>query len=234
MAERGFRRGWWVAALFAVPTVLAGVALGWPGPQLADGLRARSAAALDAAGLPDVHVALDGRDARLGNVPAGAEGSAVSAVGGVGGVRTVELLAPAVPPRGTAPTATGPTAPAEPGVPTPAERERLAAALAALGPVLFAPDSAELTASAHRTVARAAALLVAVPGVPVLVEGHVASTPDATEAGVRLAERRAAAVADELAAAGVDPGRVTARGRGAEVPRATAALSRRAEISPDG
>jgi 4-amino-4-deoxy-L-arabinose transferase-like glycosyltransferase len=115
---RSARRVWWFASFLAVPTALAGLALVWPGHEIADVLRERSEAALAGAGIGGVTVAVDGRDARLRNVPLGAGAAAVAAVGAVPGVREVWLETSAPPaPRGTAPTATVPTAPAEEDAP---------------------------------------------------------------------------------------------------------------------
>ena len=227
MAERrtGVRRGrrvWWFAAFLAVPTALAGIAMIWPGPRVAADIRERSETALAGAGLTGVTVAVEGRDAWLAQVPSGAERAAASVVAAVPGVRAVHLDTPALPaPMGTVPTATVPTAPIEDAPPAP-EAPVL---------VLFGPDAAALDAPALATVRRTAALLAAAPAARVLVEGHVADTPGGAEAGRQLAERRAAAVADALVAAGVDRSRITARGRGAEQPLGTPARSRRAEIS---
>jgi hypothetical protein len=97
------RRTWWfVSAFVAVPAVLACVTLALFGPRIVDDLRTRSDAALVHAGLPGVTVALDGRDARLGEVPAGAEHAVTQVVGDVTGVREVYLNA------GSAPAETAP------------------------------------------------------------------------------------------------------------------------------
>jgi outer membrane protein OmpA-like peptidoglycan-associated protein len=147
-----------------------------------------------------------------------------------GELSTRPAPAATVPPSVAAPTAAVPTQP-PPGV---GERERVSAGLvAALAeqPILFDPDSAELTGPSAEAVRRIAALLAAAPEVPVLVEGHVADTPGSPEVAQRLSERRAEVVTDALVAAGVDRARITARGRGAEHPLATPVLSRRVEVS---
>jgi outer membrane protein OmpA-like peptidoglycan-associated protein len=223
---RDAHRMWWVVGAFvAVPTALAALALVWPGPRIAEDLRTRSEAALEGAGLTGAMAAVEGRDVRLSDVPAGAEQKAAEAVAAVPGVRAVRLdvLAPpaGTAPVGTAPTASVPTAPADAAPPAPDRLET----------VLFAPDAADLDGPALAAVQQVAALLARVPDAAVVVEGHVADTPGGFAEGRLLAQRRAAAVADALVAAGVDRGRITARGRGAEQPLATAAQSRRAEIS---
>ncbi|WP_459214558.1 OmpA family protein [Pseudonocardia sichuanensis] len=127
-----------------------------------------------------------------------------------------------------APTAGRPT-PADRD-PAAAERERITVLLADR-PIVFTADSAELTAPAAETVREVARLLAAVPGAPVLVEGHAADTPGGLEAARLLSERRADVVAGALVAAGVSAERVATRGRGAEAPLAPVERSRRVEIS---
>ncbi len=217
---------WWVAALVVVPSLLAASALLWPGPQLADDLRARADAALDGAGLGAAAVTIDGRDANVSGVPGGAEGVAAAAVAGVAGIGAVRVAAGSGP--GTSP-ATGGQANGDPA----AERRQLVDGLAAvLGsvPITFAADSAVLEGPPAATVARVTELLRAAPGSPVRLEGHVADTPGSPETAQQLSERRAAVVAEALVAGGVERSRVTTRGRAAEVPLATPAASRRVEI----
>jgi outer membrane protein OmpA-like peptidoglycan-associated protein len=197
--SRRVRRARWFAALVAVPAVLAGLALVWPGRQMSDDLRHPSEQALDAAGLAG----------------------------------TVTADAAQADPVPAAPTAAQPT-PGKGDALAPAERERLVAQLAEVlsaAPIVFGPDTADLPGPSAASVQRMAELLVAVPAAPVLVEGHVADTPGSVEVEQRLSERRAVVVAEALEAAGVDRSRITTRGRGAELPLATPALSRRAEIS---
>jgi outer membrane protein OmpA-like peptidoglycan-associated protein len=98
-------------------------------------------------------------------------------------------------------------------------------------PIRFGADSAELSGPPAETVQRVAGLLVAAPQVPVLVEGHVASTPGGLETGLHLSEQRAAVVAEALKAAGVPAERISIRGLGAERPLATVEESRRVEIT---
>lgn len=106
-------------------------------------------------------------------------------------------------------------------------RATTAAALAAL-PVTFAADSAALTDSA--TVRQVADVLYSDPAANVLLVGYSADTPGPPEVAQQLSERRAAAVADALAGAGVDRTRLATVGRGESDPRPTVAASRRVEI----
>ncbi|WP_300007320.1 OmpA family protein [Pseudonocardia sp.] len=226
MADRRTRVALWAVALVTVPAALAAIAVLWPGPQLADDLSLRTEAALDAAGLTEVGTLVAGRDVRLVDVPAGAEGAALAAVTAVDGVRAAEVASVV-----STPAAADPE-PAAPGDVAPGRASgtgvEVAAVLAAT-PVTFAPDSAELEGAPAEAVDRIAALLRAGDD-PVTVEGHVADTPGRPEAAQELSERRAAVVADALVAAGVPRGRITAVGRGAAEPLDTRAASRRVDI----
>ncbi|HXV93797.1 MAG TPA: OmpA family protein [Pseudonocardia sp.] len=224
--SRGTARVGWVGALVTVPLLLAGLATVWPGPQLSAGLRAAAETALTEAGLDGVTVRMDGRDAELRGVPAGAEAAASGAVAAVPGVRTVAILA------GPSDTADAPVTPAPPP-PDPDEGPRLAEQVEALldtAPIRFRPDSAELTGPARETVRRLAELLRGAPGAQVVVEGHAADAPGPEEVAQRLSEARATAVEAALVEDGVAPERVSARGLGASRPLATRDASRRVEI----
>lgn len=237
MAERtGSRaaaRAGWLAALAVIPAVLAGAALLWPGPGIADDLRGRSQAALVAMGLPGATVAVSGRDVELDAVPRGSERAALDAVTAVSGVRTVRIGAVVEPepaPNLAARTAPGPSTPPD----GPADRRKeLAAEVAAIvaaDPVTFSADSAALVGRPAATVQRVAVALLATPDVPVELAGYVADTPGSPEAVQVLSERRAVVVAELLVAAGVDRTRITTEGRGATRPLETLAASRRVEI----
>jgi outer membrane protein OmpA-like peptidoglycan-associated protein len=127
-----------------------------------------------------------------------------------------------------APTGVG-SAPADRD-PAAVEHARVATLLAER-PVVFTADSAELTPPAAAAVQEVGQLLAALPGAPVLVEGHAADTPGGADAGRLLSERRAVVVGEALVAAGVAGDRIVTRGRGAERPLATVVQSRRVEIS---
>lgn len=237
-AASGWPAFWWFAAMVLVPAALAGVALLWPGPQLADDLRDRAASTLSAAGLGSVAVTIAGRDARLDAVPRGSELAAAAAVAGVTGIRDVQIGTATAPPlpgaHGTAPTAAVPAVPDAPGKLSAMARQvltgRIAAAVAA-APITFDPDSAELTVPAAATVMQIALLLVGEPDATVAVDGYVADTPGPAETAQRLSESRAAAVTAALVEAGVERSRITATGRGDTRPLSTPAASRRVEIS---
>jgi outer membrane protein OmpA-like peptidoglycan-associated protein len=229
-------RAWWFAALIAVPAALAGLALLWPAPQIADDLRARAETALHDAGLSGVLISVSGRDARLDAVPPGAERAALDAVGGVTGMREVVVESAAAPPvpQGTAPTGPLPTTPEDVTRLSTQARQALVDQISGLvgaAPIVFPPDSAELAGPPADTVRRVAALLAAEPAARVAVDGYVADTPGTPEAAQQLSDRRAAVVVDQLVAGGVDRGRITAAGHGATKPLATVAASRRVEIS---
>lgn len=231
-------RVWWLAALVGVPLALAGTALLWPGPQLADDLRGRAESALEAAGLGPVSVSVTGRDALLDGVPSGAERAAVETVSGVPGVRAVEVgsVAPLLPPPPAPPQALPSGSPPvdPPDALSAAARQQLADRLGAVvgaAPITFAPDRAELDGPAAATVRRVGELLAAEPAGRVDVDGYVADTPGGPEIAQRLSDERAAVVADALVAAGVARDHITARGRGATRPLDTRAASRRVEIS---
>ncbi len=75
------------ASAIVVPTVLAGLTLLWPRPQIEGGLTMSAAAALSAAGFPSADLRFDGRDATISGIP-GADGpDAIAAVEAVTGVR---------------------------------------------------------------------------------------------------------------------------------------------------
>lgn len=229
-------RALWFAALVAVPAALAGLALLWPSPQIADDLRVRIEAALREANLGTVLVSVSGRDARLDAVPAGAERAALDVVGGVAGIReaVVGSAAPPPAPQGTAPTGALPTTPEDGTRLTGQQRQALVdrvGGVVAAAPIVFPPDSADLAGPPADTVRRVGELLAAEPAARVDVDGYVADTPGTPEAAQQLSDRRAAVVTDRLVAAGVDRSRITATGRGATRPLATMAVSRRVEIS---
>lgn len=210
-------------AAVLLPAVLAGVALAWPGQRVAAGLDAQASAALAAVGLGDVAVHVSGRDAALAAVPAGSEEAAATAVGGVVGVRAVSIVPG---------TGVGPLRP-EVG-PLPSDRRALAEELTHVvgqAPVTFAADSAELAGPPAATVARVGALLAARPDIDVQLAGFAADTPGPAEVAVALSEQRARVVAAALAAAGVDPARISVQGLGATRPLSSTAASRRVEIS---
>lgn len=81
----------------------------------------------------------------------------------------------------------------------------------------FATGSAKLDAAAQAEVDGLATILKAYPGVKVEVQGHTDNTGDAA-ANKQLSAERAGAVMGRLIAQGIDAGRVTSAGYGAEMP----------------
>jgi outer membrane protein OmpA-like peptidoglycan-associated protein len=215
--------------------VLAGLALVWPGPGIADDLHGRAEAALHSAGLRGVTVDLTGRDAVLAGIPSGRESEAMWIVQGVEGVREVQVRpgTSVAAPRPTepepAPTAALPGGPPAPGT-TEADRRRVSALLAR-SPLLFTGDSASLTPSTARAVQELGALLTQLPAAPIELVGHTADSPDSTVDAQALSEQRATAVGEALVAARVDPARIRARGAGTTNPLASQAASRRVELT---
>jgi outer membrane protein OmpA-like peptidoglycan-associated protein len=108
-----------------------------------------------------------------------------------------------------------------------------------LGDVLFDTGQATLKPGAVNEVVRLARFLDENPGRSVRIEGHTDSTGSLTT-NLVLAQRRAEAVADTLAAAGVPRGRIVATGLGPDFPVAsndTAAgrqQNRRVEVVIEG
>lgn len=81
------------ASAIVVPTVLAGVTLLWPRPQIEGDLNAAATEALSSAGVPGATLALSGRDATLSGVAGPDAEQALAAVRGVDGIRVAELAA---------------------------------------------------------------------------------------------------------------------------------------------
>jgi outer membrane protein OmpA-like peptidoglycan-associated protein len=201
----------WLPAAVVVPALLAGLALLWPAPRIADDIATRTSAALAAAGLGGVGVTVSGRDVDLTGVPADALSRVREVAEQVSGVRAVTA------------TAGSPT--------TPSAGSDLATVLAAAAPVTFAADSATLQGAPAGTVTQVGRWLAAHPGARVRLTGHAADTPGPPSVAQALSEERARAVGDALRAAGVDPSRIVVEGRGNADPLPTAASSRRVEIS---
>jgi len=89
-----------------------------------------------------------------------------------------------------------------------------------LGDVLFESDQAELTADAMRKLYPLVSLLKERPERSIIIEGHTDSAGAETY-NQELSENRALAVRDFLAANGIDPQRITARGYGEDYPVAS-------------
>jgi outer membrane protein OmpA-like peptidoglycan-associated protein len=89
-----------------------------------------------------------------------------------------------------------------------------------LGDVLFETDRAELKPGAERTLDGLVRALRDDPAASVSIEGHTDST-GGRDYNIDLSLRRAQAVKDYLASRGIDPGRVSALGLGADYPVAS-------------
>ncbi len=94
--DRAARPAWLplAAATIIVPTVLAGLTLWWPRPQIEDHLTRAGGEALATAGFTGAALDLSGRDATISGVPASADGQrAIDTVEAVTGVRIARLPA---------------------------------------------------------------------------------------------------------------------------------------------
>ena len=115
-----------IAAAVVVPTVLAGLTLLWPRPQIEGGLTERAQAALSAAGISGAGVRFDGRDATITGLTGAAAERAAQVVAGATGVRVAVVgggvgAAPVPPPApGAAPAPAPGAAPAPAPAPGPA------------------------------------------------------------------------------------------------------------------
>jgi outer membrane protein OmpA-like peptidoglycan-associated protein len=99
-ADRSRHRPAWLplaAAALVVPTVLAGLTLLWPRPQIEDGLTRTATETLAAAGITGAGVTFSGRDALLTSVSGPEAQRAVDVVRGVPGVRVATAPVPGAP-----------------------------------------------------------------------------------------------------------------------------------------
>jgi peptidoglycan-binding protein ArfA len=105
-------------------------------------------------------------------------------------------------------------------------------ALLAGTPVVFAPDSPELTREGSAALEQVLGLVAAAPGARLQVDGYVATGRGSGRLTAQeLSDRRAATVREALVAGGVPADRVTARGLGEGDAPAAEAAGRRVEIS---
>ena len=95
---------------------------------------------------------------------------------------------------------------------------------------MFGPDTAMLTADSEAKVARIVSVLRTEPTARVEVVGHTAVEIDDPPLCLQLSQLRAEQVAIRLAAAGIDPARMSAVGVSHTQPKDTASASRRAEL----
>lgn len=187
-------------------------------------LHRQALAIVSAEGLERVEVAVDGRDLALaGEIDPTVDRRALSAtLAAIDGVRRVHDDLAVVDPAERLDDA----------------RRRFRDALARIdtGSVAFEPGSASFTSSSDATLEALARLLRAQPAFRVRIAGHTDDT-GGDVANLELSRRRAEAVAARLAAAGIDPDRMIAKGYGATQPVADnatdagRAANRRIEIS---
>lgn len=97
-------------------------------------------------------------------------------------------------------------------------------------PLLFGPDTATLTPEGRARLAQIVDVLRSSPAARVEIVGHTAVEIANPPLCLQLSQLRAEQVATRLAAAGIDPDRVTAVGVSHTQPLPTAAASRRAEV----
>jgi outer membrane protein OmpA-like peptidoglycan-associated protein len=115
-ADRSTPRTPWLAltaAAVVVPTVLAGLTLLWPRPQIESTLVTAAESALSAAGISGATVRFDGRDATVSGVSDAAAAQAVRAVEAATGVRAVRVASGEGQPGTAGGGAGAPSAPAQ-------------------------------------------------------------------------------------------------------------------------
>ncbi|MBX3194253.1 MAG: OmpA family protein [Microbacteriaceae bacterium] len=188
-------------AVIAVASVLGGTiaAVAVVGSEaIGAGLTQRATTALRDAGITGAAVHVEGREAYL-TVEDGTDPDAAErVVADVPGVRWVSIEPAPEPTAEPSPTPT-PT----PALPPAEVVDELEAA-----EIAFGPDSTELDADGLRAVARLAVVLARYPDAAVRLTGHVATVTGTSDAAREVALRRAQAVADALADAGIDPARI--------------------------
>lgn len=81
-----------VVSAIAVPTILAGLTLLWPGQQIENTLTDRAGAALSAAGITGATVRFGGRDATISGVSDAEAAQAIQAVEDATGVRVAQVV----------------------------------------------------------------------------------------------------------------------------------------------
>ena len=229
-----------VAAAVVVPSVLAGLTLLWPRPQIESALTERAEAALSAAGISGATVRFDGRDATITGLSDTAAAKAAEVVAGATGVRVALIGAGtgASPSPSTSQETSGaaaaPTSAPAPELDTAAKEALQAkiAALVAVAPIKFEPDSPQLTAEGSATLGQVLAAVRAAPAARLEIDGYVATgRGNGALTAQQLSDQRAATARDALVAGGVPADRLTARGRGEDTTATDRALARRVEIT---
>ncbi len=216
----------WAILALIVSGLLADGALYAHRTSIENDLTMRSQAALQAAGLPRVQVAFNGRDATLRRVGDGNGQRAAYVVRTVAGVRVVKVPLTGA---SSAPANPAPANPAAPATDKQALQGQINQLLAA-APITFEPDTARLVPQAVGTVDRVAALLTGALDVAVEVAGHTAKAPGDPQVAQQLAQQRADVVAQRLIAQRVSADRVQPLGRGDTQALPGVADSRRVEI----
>lgn len=231
-----------VAAAVVVPSVLAGLTLLWPRPQIESALTERAKAALSAAGISGATVRFDGRDATITGLSDAAAAKAAEVVAGATGVRVALVGAGTSPSPSPSPSTSQETSGAAPA-PTPAQAAELdtpakqalqakIGALVAVAPITFEPDSPQLTAEGTATLGQVLAAVRAVPAARLEIDGYVATgRGNGALTAQQLSDQRAATARDALVAGGVPADHLTARGRGEDATATDRALARRVEIT---
>jgi outer membrane protein OmpA-like peptidoglycan-associated protein len=237
-----------VAAAVVVPSVLAGLTLLWPRPQIQSALTERAQAALSAAGISGATVRFDGRDATISGLSGGAAAQAADVVAGATGVRVASIGAGAATTLSPTPTPTASPTPTSVAAPTsaaapksapagfdPATKQALQARIAALvatTPITFNPNSPQLTPQGSATLAQVLAVVKAAPAARLELDGYVApGRGNGLLNAQQLSDQRAAVVLDAMVAAGVPADHLTARGRGENTTATDRALARRVDIT---
>jgi len=239
-----------VAAAVIVPSALAGLTLLWPRPQIESALAERAQTALSVAGISGATVRFDGRDATITGLSDAAAAKAAEVVAGATGVRVALVGAGPSPSPSPGPSTSpspGPSTSQEPSgaapVPTSAPVAELdtaakqalqakIAALVAVAPITFEPDSPQLTAEGSATLGQVLAAVRAVPAARLEIDGYVAAgRGNGALTAQQLSDQRAATARDALVAGGVPADHLTARGRGEDTTATDRALARRVEIT---
>jgi outer membrane protein OmpA-like peptidoglycan-associated protein len=227
-----------VAAAVIVPSVLAGLTLLWPRPQIENALTERAQAALSAAGISGATVRFDGRDATITGLSDAAAAKAAEVVAGATGVRVALVGAGTGPSPSTGQETSG-AVPAPASAPAgeldTAAKQALQAKIAALAagaPITFGPDSPQPTAEGSATLGQVLAAVRAVPAARLEIDGYVATgRGNGGLTAQQLSDQRAATARDALVAGGVPADHLTARGRGEDTTATDRALARRVEIT---
>ncbi|WP_410593125.1 OmpA family protein [Amycolatopsis sp. lyj-23] len=248
------RRRWILVVPIAVlvTALLAGVATWTQAGSLERDLAARAQTALFQAGLPTGDVRFDGRDATLSGFPPTLALRALEIVQNVDGVRAAKFNGDVTPvaPSGSDTTATATSPPTEAPTtststspppttsttaPPPTDKAGVQAEIDRMlteTPIVFVPDSAELTPDGEQAARSIAIALAKSPdGFRYRVTGHVARGPGGESAALQLSRDRARAVARILTANGLAVRRVTYRGLGDTRPATGGEEDRRVEIT---